>query len=90
MPSVDVRLKGKDKAEMTAIAKFFTQMNFPMTCGCCYNGGKYGLISGHAYSLLDIKEVNYNGKTTLIKIRNPWSKEKYNGPWRDNDPRWTD
>lgn len=61
MPTVDIRLKGKDKSEMEAIQKFFAQMDFPMTCGCCYNGGVYGLISGHAYSLLDVKDVNYNG-----------------------------
>ena len=61
-----------------------------MTCGCCHNGGVHGLVSGHAYSLLDIKDVDYNGKTTLIKLRNPWSKEKYNGPWKDGDSKWTD
>lgn len=22
-------------------------------------------------------------------MRNPWSKEKYKGPWRDDDPNWT-
>jgi hypothetical protein len=22
-------------------------------------------------------------------MRNPWSSEKYTGPWRDSDPKWT-
>ena len=22
-------------------------------------------------------------------MRNPWSREEYNGPWRDDDPAWT-
>ena len=27
--------------------------------------------------------------TKLLKMRNPWGKEKYAGPWSDNDSRWT-
>ena len=32
-----------------------------------------GLISGHAYTVLKIKDVNAN--TKLIKLRNPWGKK---------------
>ena len=28
--------------------------NFPMTAGCCTGGSIYGLVSGHAYTFLDI------------------------------------
>lgn len=56
-----------------------------MTSGCCFNGGIDGLVSGHAYSLLDIKRVE---GVVLAKMRNPWAKEAYKGPYRDNDPFW--
>lgn len=23
-----------------------------------------------------------------MKCRNPWSSEKYHGPWNDSDPKW--
>lgn len=52
------------------------------------DGSQYGLISGHAYTLLGPFE--YNGQK-LIKMRNPWGKEKYNGDWSDKDTtKWTD
>lgn len=73
--------------------KYFASKNYPMTSGCCRGGGVHGLISGHAYSLLDVKELkDSNGQTahTLVKMRNPWNSEHYNGPWNDNDSRWTD
>jgi hypothetical protein len=79
------------KSEMYAIHKYWADRNFPMTAACCHNGGaSTGLISGHAYSLLDIKVVRDGGKSyTLAKLRNPWNKENYKGPWNDNDSRWT-
>lgn len=26
----------------------------------------------------------------LAKVRNPWNQEMYTGPWRDDDPNWTE
>jgi len=52
-----------------------------------------GLIPGHAYSVLDVKDLtNAAGEIehTIIKIRNPWSSDTWDGPWRDDDPNWTD
>jgi len=66
-----------------------------MTAGCCrrVRGGIHGLISGHAYTLLDVKDLkdtSGNVKHTLAKVRNPWAKEMYKGPWKDDDSRWTE
>lgn len=47
-----------------------------------------GLITGHAYTLLDTIILS-NGQK-LIKMRNPWSAERYTGPYNDADPIWTD
>lgn len=64
-----------------------------MTAGCCHSGrAPHGLVSGHAYTLLDVKDIYKDGAkyTTLAKLRNPWASERYDGPWSDNDHRWTD
>lgn len=51
----------------------------------------HGLKAGHIYTILDTQEIDSNGKKErVIKLRNPWSKESYTGPWSDNDPRWND
>jgi len=48
----------------------------------------HGLTSGHAYSLLGAYKLSNGVK--LIKMRNPWSEESYNGDWRDDYPAWND
>lgn len=48
----------------------------------------HGLQAGHAYSILGAYKLSNGVK--LLKMRNPWGEENYNGPWRDDDPQWTD
>ena len=79
--------------QLLKIYKHFAKKNYPSTAGCCKGYGAYGLASGHAYSFLDIAELkdSYgNVAHTIVKMRNPWAKENYNGPWSDKDGRWTD
>lgn len=60
---------------------------YPLVTSCCgISPGPDGLQSGHAFTLLDTVELQ---GTQLVKIRNPWSIEAYNGPWNDKDPVWT-
>lgn len=51
---------------------------------------KFGLVSGHAYSLIGANEITTNSgqKVKLVRIRNPWGEFEWNGNWRDNDPAW--
>ncbi|GAB4835104.1 Calpain-type cysteine protease dek1 [Ancistrocladus abbreviatus] len=47
-----------------------------------------GIVQGHAYSILQVREVDGN---KLVQIRNPWANEvEWNGPWSDASPEWTD
>lgn len=64
-----------------------------------------GLSGNHAYSLLAAYEIDNSkgyprlvnhkekGSSTnerIVKLRNPWAKGEWNGPWRDNDrTKWT-
>lgn len=92
MPTTNIALGLDKKDKLLPMHKHFADKNYPMTSGCCQGGGKYGLISGHAYSLLDVRELMDSSGSpvvTLAKMRNPWNQEHYNGPWRDDDPRWT-
>ena len=65
-----------------------------MTTACCRNGSVDGFISGHAYGLLDVKDLfdesGTNVVETLVKVRNPWNSEHYTGGWRDDGPNWTE
>ncbi|KAL8058113.1 hypothetical protein ABFS82_04G226000 [Erythranthe guttata] len=47
-----------------------------------------GIVQGHAYSILQIREVDGH---KLVQVRNPWANEvEWNGPWSDTSPEWTD
>lgn len=47
-----------------------------------------GLSYSHAYTVLGVTEVDGN---KLVKMRNPWGAEKYEGPWSDSDTtNWTE
>ena len=51
----------------------------------------YGLPNNHAYTILGtavIKTPTGDDRARLIRIRNPWGVDSYNGPWNDNDNRW--
>eukprot|EP00742_Colponemidia_sp_Colp-10_P003563 GILJ01003794.1.p1 GENE.GILJ01003794.1~~GILJ01003794.1.p1 ORF type:complete len:923 (-),score=142.82 GILJ01003794.1:814-3309(-) len=49
-----------------------------------------GLVEGHVYSVLDVREVQAGDKPVkLMKIRNPHSRTEWTGDWSDNSPRWT-
>ncbi|EGR28521.1 hypothetical protein IMG5_173770 [Ichthyophthirius multifiliis] len=53
---------------------------------------KLGILAGHAYSILDIKQIfdyQVNKQVGIIKIRNPWGKVEWNGDWSDNSLKWT-
>lgn len=52
-----------------------------------------GLVGGHAYTVLGAKEYkDEHGEVhRLVKCRNPWDEEYYEGPWNDwDDEVWTD
>ncbi|KIW73097.1 hypothetical protein PV04_01241 [Phialophora macrospora] len=45
-----------------------------------------GISEGHAYSIMDAKEINGQ---RLLKLRNPWGKKEWTGRWSDGSSEWT-
>ena len=50
-----------------------------------------GIAAGHAYSLLQAREVRSKNKTyKLVQLRNPWGSFEWKGAWSDDDNQhWT-
>lgn len=49
-----------------------------------------GIVSSHAYSILDAKEVNTpQVKAQLVQLRNPWGHKEWQGDWSDKSDKWT-
>jgi len=78
--------RGANAAESWRVLKALADRNFPMTTPCC-NYRQYKLVSGHAYTLLDVLQLSTGVK--LARVRNPWNVEMYNGPWSDSSSLWT-
>ena len=51
---------------------------------------EYGVVAGHAYSLLEIIEFRDMGEDVrLLRLRNPWGQGEWTGDWSDGSSRWT-
>lgn len=56
--------------------------------------GNDGLVTGHAYSILQVRKVNdgflgIGGKDhKMIQIRNPWGTGEWKGDWSDKSDLW--
>jgi hypothetical protein len=47
-----------------------------------------GIVQGHAYSILDVCEVE---GTKLLQVRNPWGEEtEWKGAWSDKSKEWNE
>ena len=47
-----------------------------------------GLALGHQYTTLGVKQLTTGER--LVKVRNPWGSNRFNGPWSVQSPLWTD
>mmetsp|Transcript_80283 Transcript_80283/g.233142 ORF Transcript_80283/g.233142 Transcript_80283/m.233142 type:complete len:677 (+) Transcript_80283:2381-4411(+) len=48
-----------------------------------------GIVDGHCYSVLEVKENVGGSGIDMIKMRNPWGKQEFSsGGWGDDGPKW--
>jgi len=69
----------------------YCDKNYPMCCSCGGDKGvnNLGIMVGHAYSLIAVREVRIQGKVIkLLKIRNPHGEKEFQGDWSDNSRKW--
>nr|XP_061794602.1 calpain-8 [Nerophis lumbriciformis] len=47
------------------------------------------LVKGHAYSVTGAEQVYFRGTlVSLVRLRNPWGKVEWTGPWSDGSMEW--
>jgi hypothetical protein len=64
--------------------------NCILSCSSKKNVEFKGLINSHAYTLIGAYEINsQDKKVKLVKLRNIWGFEEWNGDWGKKSPLWT-
>lgn len=68
------------------------QVNKSLLWGCgtytVNEKDKRGIEGGHAYTILEAETIPDG--TRLVKVRNPWGKNEWEGDWSDRSTKWTD
>ena len=88
-PSYQYMTNQLNESRVWEIAQAADQSGYLLTAATDHVS--YGLAAGHAYTLLGCYEIkDSSGRTVekLLRMRNPWATEKYNGPWNDRDTQW--
>ena len=80
------------KEDLWTKLRLFDSRNDILTAGSwfCNTGpaDQGNIACGHAYTIIQTYELNNGLK--LLKMRNPWGTEQYNGPYSDGDYAWTE
>ena len=86
MPSCTIDFSDYAEARAFDLITYYNSMNYIMYSGTP-DKTDLGIASNHAYTTIDT--ATYKGEK-LVKLRNPWGREQFNGPWSDKDTaRWT-
>ena len=85
-----------DSELMWARLRAYAALGLPMGCGTNNAEGssnlrEVGLVGGHAYSILDVREaVKVDGESVrLLRIRNPHGCTEWTGDWSDQSEMWS-
>ena len=87
-------IKKKKEEIWEKIEKSFSK-KYVMTAGTSSDNvnlklDKIGLCIGHAYTLMNIYKINTkSGEERLVKLRNPWGNNEFNGAWSHYSKKWT-
>ena len=89
----DMQMKGTnetyDLEQLFYILREYTDKKALMACstfpGSDRDKNAFGIVFGHAYSLIGAKQV---GEFLLLNVRNPWGSGEWTGPWGDGSPLW--
>jgi hypothetical protein len=87
MPTQEISHTKYSLTEAWRHIDYYNTKHFVMSTYSYDHKSEYGIVKGHQYTTIGTD--TYNGEQ-LVKMRNPWGKDKYTGPWSDSDTaKWT-
>ncbi len=95
-PPLDLGDERFDSELMWARLRAYRRLGLPMGCGTNNAEGQQnlrevGLVGGHAYSILDVREATTRTgeRVRLLRVRNPHGCTEWNGEWSDASDMWS-
>eukprot|EP00928_Gymnodinium_smaydae_P032881 TRINITY_DN23712_c0_g1_i1.p1 TRINITY_DN23712_c0_g1~~TRINITY_DN23712_c0_g1_i1.p1 ORF type:complete len:630 (-),score=121.36 TRINITY_DN23712_c0_g1_i1:84-1973(-) len=81
--------------ELFELLRYYHRNGAVLCCGGVKQSGTAkGLVTGHAFSLLQVCSVRKSKSSTqyfrFVQIRNPWGTGEWTGAWSDGSPEWRD
>ncbi|XP_040286487.1 calpain-8-like [Bufo bufo] len=77
------------RVQRTLIEKSLTASSTKFVDGKGETIDKMNVVAGHMYSITGAEEVTCDKKVVqIIRLRNPWGKTEWNGPFSDKSPEW--
>jgi Ca2+-binding EF-hand superfamily protein len=82
----------KDKKKLWETLLDYKSESFLMGCSMSVpdieteSANANGLLYNHAYGIIDVQFVQGH---CLVRIRNPWGRQEWNGRWSDGSNEWT-
>uniref|UniRef100_A0A3Q3LGN3 Calpain-3 n=1 Tax=Mastacembelus armatus TaxID=205130 RepID=A0A3Q3LGN3_9TELE len=80
--SIDVSSSDDNKVKQTLSVK----CDFIFSAHEMETRTHHGLVRGHAYSIIGLEE---DTRIRLIRLRNPWGRVLWRGPWSPNSKEWS-
>lgn len=95
-PSTSIRIENETPEDIWEKLEGHDSISDIMTASSKYNSTGHsnndsnGIAFSHAYTILGTEEVELTDGSTqrLIKMRNPWERENYKGPFSDVSDDW--
>ena len=88
-PTVQYNAASLDPIELWNVVVDGLNNDYNMGAACQVS--HFGMISGHAYGVIGAVKLTggaHDGQM-MIKTRNPWGRNVYDGPWSEKATEWT-
>mmetsp|Transcript_43880 Transcript_43880/g.121994 ORF Transcript_43880/g.121994 Transcript_43880/m.121994 type:complete len:759 (-) Transcript_43880:115-2391(-) len=85
--------QGRPGSTVLKLLAEYDQKNYLMCCGSHAGSDKdlnsFGVVQGHAYTIIAV-ELNVAGSGfDMLMLRNPWGTGEWTGDWSDQSDMWT-
>merc|ERR1712048_712575 len=85
--------EGKDSSKILDMMAEYDKKDFLMCCGSHAGSdtdkNAFGVVQGHAYTILSVVQNVAGSQKDMLQLRNPWGSGEWKGDWSDKSDMWS-